>query len=322
LANAVFLLFSAFKAPPMNISWLEDFLVLASVGSFSRAAQDRHMTQPAFGRRVRALEEWLGAELFDRTTQPIRLTAAGAWLQGAAPELLEEVARLPGAARAAAEANARSLRFAATHALSLTFMPGWLRRFETHTMAGTLQLESDMLHRCEALLAQSKVQFVLCHAHARVPSQLQMQGYPSICVGKDVLLPVSAGDALGHPVHSLEQKEASAPLLAYSTESGLGMILHQTTAGALDRLATHTIFTAHLASVLRTMVLEGRGIAWLPHSLIADDIAAGRLVPAAAETWGVDLEIRLYRAHPPLGQAAEALWNAAEQSGGEDADRA
>jgi DNA-binding transcriptional LysR family regulator len=177
-------------------------------------------------------------------------------------------------------------------------------------MAGTLQLESDMLHRCEALLAQSKVQFVLCHAHARVPSQLQMQGYPSICVGKDVLLPVSAGDALGHPVHSLEQKEASAPLLAYSTESGLGMILH------------HTIFTAHLASVLRTMVLEGRGIAWLPHSLIADDIATGRLVPAAAETWGVDLEIRLYRAHPPLGQAAEALWNAAEQSGGEDADRA
>jgi len=45
----------------MHISWLEDFLVLAAVGNFSRAAEDRHMTQPAFGRRVRALEEWLGS---------------------------------------------------------------------------------------------------------------------------------------------------------------------------------------------------------------------------------------------------------------------
>lgn len=80
----------------MNISWLEDFLVLASVGNFSRAAEDRHMTQPAFGRRVRALEEWLGTELFDRSTQPVKLTEAGQWFQAIAPELLAEIARLPG----------------------------------------------------------------------------------------------------------------------------------------------------------------------------------------------------------------------------------
>ena len=48
----------------MNLSWLEDFLALAASGNFSRAAQERHMTQPAFSRRIRALEEWLGATLF------------------------------------------------------------------------------------------------------------------------------------------------------------------------------------------------------------------------------------------------------------------
>ena len=50
----------------MNLSWLEDFLVLSASGNFSRAADERHMTQPAFSRRIRALEEWLGADLFDR----------------------------------------------------------------------------------------------------------------------------------------------------------------------------------------------------------------------------------------------------------------
>ena len=65
----------------MNLFWLEDFLALAATGNFSRAAEERHMTQPAFSRRIRALEEWLGTELFDRSSQPARLTEAGEWFR-------------------------------------------------------------------------------------------------------------------------------------------------------------------------------------------------------------------------------------------------
>ena len=57
----------------LNLSWLDDFLALVESGNFSRAAEERHMTQPAFSRRIRALEEWLGTELFDRSSQPARL---------------------------------------------------------------------------------------------------------------------------------------------------------------------------------------------------------------------------------------------------------
>jgi LysR family transcriptional regulator, hypochlorite-specific transcription factor HypT len=70
------------------------------------------------------------------------------------------------------------------------------------------------------------------------------------------------------------------------------------------------VFTAHLASVLRTMALDGRGLAWLPHSLVADDLAAGRLVPAAPPQTPIDLEIRLYRAPGPLDRGAEDFWQA------------
>lgn len=298
----------------MNLSWLDDFLALASTGNFSRAADDRHMTQPAFGRRVRALEEWLGTELFDRSSQPIRVTEAGQWFHSVAQDLLAQVARVPGEARAVAEASSNSLRFAATHALSFTFMPGWLRSFEAHTMVGTIQLDSDVLQRCEALMEQSKVQFVMCHAHQQAPGRLHADGYPSVQVGADVLLPVSAVDAHGRPLHPLESGKSAVSLLTYSDESGLGRILRETRHNALEQISRQTVFTAHLASVLRTMALDGRGMAWLPKSLISEDLASSRLVAAASQEWCIDLEIRLYRSRSAMGRAAEALWDAVTES--------
>src|SRR5687768_2650108 len=123
----------------MNLSWLDDFLALVASGNFSRAAQERHMTQPAFSRRVRALEEWLGTDLFDRSTQPAKLTAAGEWFRSVADDLSVRVARLPGEARAVAETNSATLRIACTHALSFTFLPRWLRGLEARTTLGPVE---------------------------------------------------------------------------------------------------------------------------------------------------------------------------------------
>ena len=78
----------------------------------------------------------------------------------------------------------------------------------------------------------------------------------------------------------------------------------------MEKVSTQTVFTAHLASVLRTMVLEGRGLAWLPQTLIHDDLASGRVVEAGAPELRVPLEIRLFRSRNSMGRAAEALWDA------------
>ena len=61
----------------MELIWLEDYLALAETLNFSRAAEARHVTQPAFSRRIRALESWVGAALFSRTTHGVALTPAG-----------------------------------------------------------------------------------------------------------------------------------------------------------------------------------------------------------------------------------------------------
>lgn len=293
----------------MNLIWLEDFLALAATGNFSRAAEERHSSQPAFSRRIRALEEWVGADLFDRSSQPAQLTEVGEWFTGVAQELIARVSRIPGDAKRVAEASSVTLRIASTHALSFTFLPRWLRSLESTTTVGPVELMSDMLQRCEALMLQSKVQFVLSHAHPDAQGALDREPFRSALIGKDVLVPVSAPDQQGEPLHRLApQTGRPMAVLEYTGESGLGRIMHAVVGRKLEHVQTAIVFTAHLASVLRTMVLDGRGLAWLPRTLVDEDLACGRMVAAASPDWDVPLEIRLYRDAQLLGTAAEDFW--------------
>ena len=54
----------------MDLKWIEDFLYLSQYGSFAKAAKARNITQPAFGRRIKLLEEWVGVDLVNRNTYP------------------------------------------------------------------------------------------------------------------------------------------------------------------------------------------------------------------------------------------------------------
>lgn len=292
--------------------WLEDFLALASTGNFTRAAQDRHSSQPAFSRRIRALEEWIGAALVDRSTQPARLTEVGEWFKGVAAGLVARAARLPGDAKQVMEASAGTLRIASTHALSFTFLPQWLRSLETALTLGPVALTSDVLARCEAQMQEGKVHFVLAHAHPKAPGPLEGDAYVSAAIGTDRLIPVSRPTASGQPLHRIgnERAHKGMPVLAYSEESGMGRAVRAVLGRRLDAISAHAIFTAHLASVLRSMALDGRGIAWLPLTLVQDDLDAGRLVAAADAGWNVELEIRLYRQRDGIGRAADAFWEA------------
>lgn len=298
----------------MNISWLDDFLALDSTGNFSRAAEKRYMTQPAFGRRIKALEEWIGVDLFDRSVHPVKLTAAGEWFRTASVDILENISNVRSEARRISESTSNTLALAATHALSFNFLPNWLRKFDEITTRGMLQIRSDVLQRCESHIEKSQVHFVICHAHPDVPGKLDSNQYLSKVIGSETLIPVSLGDEDNLPMYCLTEEASTIPLLEYSDESGLGRILNKIRSQALERNVVRHAFSAHLASVLRSMVLDGKGIAWLPRTIISEDLHSGLLVPAAPESWNIELQIRLYRRRENIGLAAERLWCAAQST--------
>jgi DNA-binding transcriptional LysR family regulator len=225
------------------------------------------------------------------------------------------VAQIPDEARAIADATAATLRIASTHALSFTFLPSWLRGLESRIAVGPIQLVSDVFQHCEALMLAGRVQFLLCHSHDQAPMGLDLVHHPSKVVGADALIPVSAPDSSGRPRFGLSAGTGGrVAVLAYSAESGIGRIVRALRGAALEEIHAEVVFTAHLASVLKTMALDGRGVAWLPKTLIGDDLASGRLVAVADESWSINVSIRLFRQKATMHPAAEGLWRTVLES--------
>src|SRR5215471_18463272 len=74
----------------MDFDQLETFLEVARHASFSRAAERRFRTQPAISAQIRALEDEIGAKLFDRSGGKVALTAAGKAFQKYSEDTLEQ----------------------------------------------------------------------------------------------------------------------------------------------------------------------------------------------------------------------------------------
>lgn len=290
----------------MDLTWLEDFAALAETGNFSRAAAIRNCTQPAFSRRIRALEEWVGTPLFDRGVTPVALTPAGEHFRPAAIDSWRRLMQARTDAREAADDAAAQVVVAATHALSLLFFPAWLKRLETLGPVAPVRLVSDSLQACEELMAQGGAQFLLCHRHPQVADGLHHAAFRTANIGTDVLVPVAAPGLVSGLSGPL-------PYLAYSPQSGMGRIL----AAQLrlrPPLDLRPVFTSHLSAVLRTMAGDGRGLAWLPRSLVEGDLATGRLVHVGGQEWDVTVDIVLIRPRPRQSPAAEAFWSLAAGS--------
>lgn len=275
----------------MDFAWLEDFEALAACGNFSRAADMRHVTQPAFSRRIRALEDWAGSPLFERGRHPVSPTEAGIRLRPHFADILRRLREAREEARAIGGAEA-TLRFAATHALSFSFFPGWLAALGEHGPRGAIHLVSDGLEACEAAMLAGRADFLLGHHHPSVPSRLAEPAFAARLVARDRLCLVAAPGIGGDEV---------APL-GYGEGSGLGRIVAAIGPNAVRR----PTFTSHLAAVLRGLARDGRGPAWLPQSLVRPDLADGSLVRLGAED--IALEIRLVRPASTLGRAAEHFW--------------
>jgi DNA-binding transcriptional LysR family regulator len=296
----------------MELNWLEDFLALAEHRNFSRAAEARHVTQPAFSRRIRALENWVGTPLVLRAPGGVVLNAAGEYLRDQALGLARGLHQMRrGTLEAAGRAGA-TLSIAATHALSFTFFPGWIRARAPLETLGTLNLISDSMAACERILLAGDADFLLCHHHAEAPHPFAPDAFISIAVGHDLLVPLCIPDDSGGPRWALTGALAGAParFLAYSGPSGLGRILEASWRSGGRAPSLDTVFTSPVAAALLTMARQGQGIAWLPRTLAAEDMTAGRLVDAGGGEYSVAVEIRLFRPRHRQSPTAEAFWRA------------
>ncbi len=118
----------------MDISALQAFIAVAESGSFSRAAERIFLTQPAVSKRIAALEQDIGARLFDRVGRKIHLTPAGEALLSRTRAVLAELEDIKRDITNLSGTIAGELSVATSHHIGLHRLPGPLKRFhETYT---------------------------------------------------------------------------------------------------------------------------------------------------------------------------------------------
>jgi Transcriptional regulator len=294
----------------MELKWLEDFISLANTGSFSRSAEERNVTQPAFSRRIKALEFWLGASLVDRSTYPTVLTPAGRAFRDVAESMLRQIYQLRDELRQAEHQARSTIRFAALHTLSLTFFPAWLRRISEGVGRLNTTMMADNMHDCMQALVTGTCDFLLTYAHPGVPLLLDPRRYPSVVLAEDKILPVCAPGPERKPLYSLPgTARAPLPYLAYSPDTFLGRIVEVAITGRQRGPHLSVIYENSMAEALKAMAVEGQGIAWLPASSIKRELKTGDLVPAGDESWNRSMEIRLYRTGDLGRPKMEEVWS-------------
>jgi DNA-binding transcriptional LysR family regulator len=298
----------------VDTKWLEDFVSLAETRSFSRSAQLRHVTQPAFSRRIQALEAWAGIDLVDRSSYPTRLTAAGETFHAQALEVLGALQTARNMMRGHQVGTLDMIDFAVPHTLAFTFFPHWVTGLRKRFGALKSRLITLNVHDAVLQLTEGSCDLLIAYHHPSQPLQLNPERYEMLSLGRETLAPYARADEQGEPLFRLPGPTGqNVPLLSYGEGAYLGRLVEGITRQSPLPLRLETIYETDMAEGLKAMALEGHGLAFLPASSVRKELKSRRLVRAALPgEHELTMEVRMYRERPELARHAKpgalALW--------------
>ncbi len=299
----------------METKWFEDFVSLAETRSFSRSAQLRHVTQPAFSRRIQSLEAWAGIDLVDRSSYPTRLTSAGQTLHAQVLDILGALQTTRNMMRSHKAAGNDMIEFAVPHSLAFTFFPHWVMDLRKRFGAMKSRLGALNVHDAVLQLVEGSCDLLLAYHHPSQPLPLSPERYEMMSLGQETLAPYAKADADGLPMFSLPAAPGHpVPFLSYAAGAYLGRLVEVITKLSPEPLQLDAIYETDMAEGLKAMAIEGHGLAFLPASSVRKELKSKRLVRAApAGMHELRMDIRIYRERPEVARhtkpGAAALWD-------------
>ncbi|WP_376872559.1 LysR family transcriptional regulator [Albirhodobacter sp. R86504] len=321
----------------MEFNWLKDFIALAECRNFSRAAEERYVSQPAFSRRIRVLETTVGARLINRETLPLSLTPAGDLFLEQARAALQAMDETIERCRAIDSEDERMVRLAASQSLYLSYVND---EFLPLSSDITLDLNSVSwpADRFVASLQQGYSDLILVYWHPMMSFLAPLGGaeFTYQTLVEDVLIPVSKPDSNGAAMFNLSPQDPPAagsaranaasrhpkdrlPVLSYGRDSVFRAVVDDLLSGHKNRPLADAAHDTGMPSVLqvsqnalsnsvKAMILEGFGLGWLPRRMCLEELASGALVIAGNERFQAPLEIRAYRMTQSSKPLLETFW--------------
>jgi DNA-binding transcriptional LysR family regulator len=284
------------------------------------------VTQPAFSRRIQALEAWAGTDLVDRSSYPTRLTPAGETLYAQSLEMLQALHNTRAMLRGHATAGQDVIEFAVPHTLAFTFFPAWLSSLREQFGPIKTRLIAMNVHDAAMRLVEGSCDVLIAYHHAAQPLQLDAGRYEMVTLGSETLAPWCKPDARGEPLFRLPGRPTHPlPYLGYAPGAYLGRVTDLLLKQSGTPIHLDRVYETDMAEGLKLMALEGHGIAFLPHSAVTKELRAHKLVtPVPPELAGLEIamEVRAYRERPrekqPPKGTAQALWSFLAGGGGSE----
>ncbi len=248
----------------MDIAVLKAFIAVADSGSFSLAAEQLFLTQPAISKRVSALEKELETRLFDRIGRGISLTEAGRALLPRARNILLQ---LEDSVRALSNLSSEvrgKLRFGTSHHIGLHRLPPVLKEF-VH-LYPDVRLDIRFMDSEEACLAveQGELELAIVTLPPSPASVLKLEK-----IWDDPLAIVVARD---HPLAKKRQPTlkdlASHPVILPST----GTYTRQIAEAAFKKVDLHLdmALSTNYLETIHMLVSVGIGWSLLPVTMKDD----------------------------------------------------
>ncbi len=294
----------------MDTAWLLDFVTLAEVNNFTRAAQIRHSSQAAFSRRIQALEAWVGAELIDRSVFPTRLTDEGSRFLEYALDISQRVSDLRADFSGRPSAWLSRIRIAAPHALATGFLPRQWQDWVRGLAALNGIINPANVHDAVTTFVSGNADLLVCFHNPQQPIHLDPEQYQRLTLGVQMLRPYMST--------SLHKKvrwsfpgtvEQPIPHLAYSQGAYLGRMVNL----MMERASKPPYLVPHaesdMADVLRELALSGHGVAWLPDCVAHSAERHGALMCVSSDpAWELSLAVMAYRDKHNPSPALQRLW--------------
>lgn len=261
---------------------LQYLKLLAEHGSFGRAAEAGHVTQPTLSAGIQELEKVLGSPVVDRARTGVILTAVGSTALARANTILNEAEELVQAAKHAGQPLTGRFRLGVIPTVAPFLLPKALPMLRQRFPALRLFLREDLTHRLVALLKTGQLDAAL------IALPYDMHGLEYDHVSDDELLAALPAD---HPL--ARQAETSPTALEDEDlillEDGHCLRDHALAAcGLRPPRATgeEEAFAATSLPTLVQMVGSGLGVTFLP--AMAVDAGLTQAAPVAVRPLGSD----------------------------------
>jgi len=274
----------------MELKWLDDYIALIETGSFSAAAERRHVSQPAFSRRIQLLEDWLGVTLIDRARKPLRFTPVATENQAAFRSLVARIYEFRSTLKSES-LDIADLTIAAQHSLAASYVPGFVKRLRHLAPEQNFRIRSENRSEAVTMLMRGQAEILITYETAQTPCGIASPIAMRQVLGVDKLVLV-ASPALHASLSVVRDDAPPVPMLCFPPESFFGQVVRmEALADLLRRQQVVVRCVSEFAMGLRELALVGQGAAWLPGSLIADDLKRGRLMPLESLGRSVAMDI-------------------------------